>query len=128
MKIKIAINTSFGGFSVNEKVAYYLKNNKNWNLFKTDKIEIPRELMDEVEKENFKTMILVSQGSRNLVFFPNVTDAFEFRTNPDLLEAIETVGDPESATKVVTYDLTLELNDVDGNENDPSLKLREIYD
>ena len=77
--VKVAINNCWGGFGVSQAVYRFLIDKKNWQISK--------------ETDNPKEKIIY-WDERNHEYFCSFYDLD--RANPDLIEAIETIGLKES--------------------------------
>jgi hypothetical protein len=112
--MKVVINKCYGGFSPSTELFEYLINEKGWKLtqYKGNTYEDP------------KADIVKADGmSMSDYYFVHREDDQDLRSNPDLVEAVEKLGEKASASvsrlEVVEIpdDVNYEIEEYDGLEH-----------
>ena len=125
--MKYVINSCYGGFGLSDEAYGWLIENKGWRV-------VPPEI-DVGPMYNDEVMKLVAQGYK-LYRDRNPISSFgtihmleygydlEFRSNPDVVECVETLGAKANgsfaALRIVECDVSvedIEISDYDGVEN-----------
>ena len=117
--MKYAINSCYGGFGLSQKALEYLRDEKGWkvadhvdgsNLYRNDRLKLIE------EGYSFYLAKEASFGLGPLGLLQSKSD-LSFRSNPDVIEAIETLGkeanDRFANIEIVEADCSPELLEID---------------
>lgn len=87
--MKVVINKCYGGFGISDEAYDWLIQNKNWKVtdFLEDGHGYKDRTADLVINDDYK-----KNRFRSKYYLIRDTDENSFRTNPDLIEAVETLG------------------------------------
>lgn len=83
-KLKIVINTCYGGFGLSQEAMRWLINNKGWKIMLDG--------IDKNEKTKYQLCSIDSDFAGSLYLNVDRYDLI-FRSNPDLVEVVETLGE-----------------------------------
>ncbi|MHA1277130.1 MAG: hypothetical protein ACTSQ8_08085 [Candidatus Helarchaeota archaeon] len=109
--MKVVINECYGGFGLSFEAFKWLIKNKNWVVTRFD---------ENGKYINPKADLVEMDDGHHIVRNHSMQ---EFRTNPDLIECVETLGDKASDTfaelKIVEIpdDVKWEITEYDGLES-----------
>lgn len=81
LEIEAVLNTSFGGFSLNEEMAQWLVENKKWTILNPN---------DYSYKETYPVNYLLKTGNDNY-YSPTFNESLELRSHPDLIECVKSL-------------------------------------
>lgn len=82
MQLKLVINNGYGGFTITKEIAEYLKTHKNWKIAKIEGYTLPTETPPNTIYH------IHYSGKPSQDYWCHKPDSIEFRSNPDLIEAI----------------------------------------
>ena len=126
--MKYVINEKYGGFSLSQEALQFLRDKKGWkiapkdrckNMYHSDALKLIEEGYQLTEMEN-------DHGLWGPLSVLASRDELSFRSNPDVVEAVETLGEKANgshadlAIKDVPYspeDGMIEIHEYDGYEN-----------